>query len=69
MCGAQALTGWPQEDLLDQLAGASLQGGACFDRLEESILGNEEAEVRTWLDSPHSSMSAQSSKIDQFCLC
>ena len=43
---AQALTGWPQEDLLDPLAGASLQGGACFDRLEESILGNEEAEVR-----------------------
>ena len=35
------LTGWPQEDLLDTLSGARLDGGFAFDRLEETLRGNE----------------------------
>ncbi|KAF8071222.1 GLTP1 [Scenedesmus sp. PABB004] len=33
------LTGWPQEDLLDPLAGPALAGGELFDRLEEALGG------------------------------
>ena len=35
------LTGWPQEDLLDPLSGAQLRGGFLFDRLEETLRGND----------------------------
>jgi hypothetical protein len=33
----QMLTGWPQEDLLDALAGTSMSGGALFNRLEDVL--------------------------------
>ena len=35
----QLLTGWPQEDMLDGLAGTSLTGGELFDRLEQAVGG------------------------------
>ncbi|GFR43730.1 hypothetical protein Agub_g4841 [Astrephomene gubernaculifera] len=42
----QLLTGWPQEDLLDPLSGTRLSGGRAFDRLEESVRGNDERTER-----------------------
>ncbi|GAX74660.1 hypothetical protein CEUSTIGMA_g2108.t1 [Chlamydomonas eustigma] len=36
------LTGWPQEDLIDPLCGAQLQGGFLFDRLEDLLVANDQ---------------------------
>lgn len=40
------MTGWPQEDLLDPLGGTQLKGGFLFDRLVDTVQGNEQRDER-----------------------